>query len=94
MMIVRHTFTAKPGQAGKLATQMKDMVSTGGLKNVRILTDVFSEFNQVVMEHEIETLAEFEESMKKYSTDPVIREKSKGYADLWMTGRRELFRVV
>lgn len=94
MMIVRHTFTAKPGQAGKLATQMKDMASIGGLKNVRILTDLIADFNQVIMEHEIETLGEFEESMKKYSSDPTIREKSKGYTDLWLTGRRELFRVV
>ena len=94
MMIVRHTFTAKPGQASKLAGQMKDVASVGGLKNVRILTDLFAEFNQVVMEHEIDTLAEFEEEMKRYGSDPVIREKSKGYTDLWLTGKRELFRVV
>jgi len=32
--------------------------------------------------------------MKRYSSDPAIHEKAKGYADHWMTGHRELFRVV
>jgi hypothetical protein len=93
MLIVRNTFTAKPGLAGKLAAQVKEMVS-GHLKNPRILTDAVSDFNQVVLEHEVESLAEFEELFKKYSTDAEIREKSKGYTDLWLTGRREIFRVV
>jgi len=94
MMIVRHSFTAKPGQGSKLAAQMKEIATVGRLRNIRILTDVVGEFNQVLMEHEIESLAEFEEAMKRYGTDPAIQEKAKGYTDLWMNGRREVFRVV
>jgi hypothetical protein len=94
MMIVRNSFIAKPGQAGKLAAQMKEIASAGKLRNVRVLTDVTGEFNHVVMEHEVESLSEFEEAMKRYSSDPAIHEKAKGYADHWMTGHRELFRVV
>jgi hypothetical protein len=94
MMIVRNSFVAKPGQAGKLAAQMKEIASAGRLRNVRVLTDVTGEFNHVVMEHEVESLSEFEEAMKRYSSDPAIHEKAKGYTDHWMTGRRELFRVV
>jgi hypothetical protein len=94
MIIVRNTFNAKPGQAGKLAAQLKDMAGAGNLKNVRVMTDLTGDFNHVVMEHEVTSAGEFEEMMKKYSADPQAREKSKGYTELWTTGRRELFRVV
>jgi hypothetical protein len=32
--------------------------------------------------------------LKKYITDPQVREKAKGYTELWVTGRRELFQVL
>ena len=46
------------------------------------------------MEHEVESLADFETLMQRYSTDPQIREKAKDYLDLWTTGKREIFRVI
>ena len=94
MMIVRNSFIAKPGQAGKLAAQLKDMANAGSLRNFRIMTDITGDFNHVVMEHEVESASEFEGLMTRYSSDPQAREKAKGYTDLWITGRRELFRVV
>jgi len=94
MLVVRNSFIAKPGMAGKLAAQMKEIAVAGNLRNVRVMTDVMGEFNHVVMEHEVESASEFEALMAKYSSDPQIREKAKGYTDLWSTGRRELFRVV
>jgi hypothetical protein len=94
MMIVRNSFIAKPGHASKLAAQLKEMAAAGKLRNHRVLTDVTGEFNRVVMEHEVESSAEFEETFKRYSTDPLIREKAKGYTDLCVTGSRELFRIV
>ena len=94
MIIVRNSFTAKPGEAGKLAAQLKDMANAGNLRNVRVLTDVTGEFNHVIMEHEVESASEFEQLMTRYSSDPQAREKAKGYTDLWTTGRRDLFRVV
>ncbi len=94
MIVVRNSFTAKPGQASKLAAQLKEMASAGNLRNHRVLTDVTGEFNRVVMEYEVESAAAFEEMFKKYATDPQIREKAKGYTDLWVTGSRELFRIV
>ena len=66
MLVVRNTFTAKPGQASKLAAQLKDMASAGNLKNHRVLTDVTGEFNCVIMEYEVESAAAFEETFKKY----------------------------
>lgn len=94
MIVVRNTFVAKPGSAGKLAGRLKEMASMGGLRNPRILTDLIGDFNQVVMEHEVDSVAEFEENIQRYMADPEIREKAKGYLDLWETGKRELFRVV
>ena len=94
MIVVRNTFTAKPGQAGKLLAQMKEVAAAGNLRNLRFLTDLAGDFNQVVMEHEVESLAEIEALLQKYMTDPQIREKAKGYTDLWLTGKRELFRLA
>ncbi len=94
MIIVRNSFIAKPGQAGKLAAQLKDMASAGNLRNFRVMTDLTGDFNHVIMEHEVESASEFEELMTRYSADPQARETAKGYTDLWTTGRRELFRVV
>lgn len=94
MIIVRNTFTAKPGLASKLAAQVKEIAALGQLRNPRILTDVAGDFNQVVLEHEVDSLSEFETAFQRYVNDPQVREKQKGYTDLWVTGRRELFRVV
>ncbi len=94
MVVVRNSFIAKPGQAGKLAAQLKDMANAGKLRNFRVMTDLTGEFNHVVMEHDVESASEFEELLARYSSDPQAREKAKGYTDLWTTGRRELYRVV
>ena len=94
MIVVRNSFIAKPGQASKLAAHLKEMAAVGKLRNARVLTDLTGDFNHVVMEHEVESASEFEENLKRYSSDPEVREKSKGYTELWNTGRRELFRIV
>ena len=94
MIIVRNSFIAKPGLAGKLASHLKDIATAGSLRNFRVMTDFTGEFNHVIMEHEVESAAEFEDLFARYSSDPQIREKAKGYTDLWTTGRRELFRIV
>jgi hypothetical protein len=94
MLIVRNSFIAKPGQAGKLAAQLKEMAAAGNLHNARVMTDLTGEFNHVVLEHEVKSAAEFEEALARRSSDPKAAEMAKGYMDLWTKGRRELFRVV
>ena len=94
MIVIRNTFTAKPGHAGKLIAQMKEIAGAGNLRNLRFLTDLTGDFNTVVMEHEVESLGELEALLQKYATDPQMREKAKGYTDLWLTGKRELFRTA
>ncbi len=94
MIVVRNNFTAKPGQASKLAAQLKEMAAAGNLPNHRVLTDVTGEFNRVVLEYEVESAAGFEETFNRYTKDQKMREKAKGYTDLWITGSRELLRLV
>lgn len=94
MVIVHNSFIAKPGQAGRLAAQLKEMGTMANLRNVRVMTDLTGDFNHVIMEHEVESAGEFEQLMRKYMSDPQAREKAKGYTDLWTTGRRDLFQVL
>ena len=93
MIIVRNCFVAKPGQATKLAAQLKEAAATAKLPNFRILTDVTGDFNRVVMEFEAQNIGEFEARLQDYATNPAFREKMKGYTDLWTTGHREILRL-
>jgi hypothetical protein len=94
MIVVRNCFIAKPGNASKLAALLKEAAATAKLPGVRILTDVTGDFNRVVMEFEAQNAAEFEGRMQDYATNPEFREKMKGYTDLWLTGHREILRVL
>lgn len=94
MYIVRNCFVAKPGQASKLAAQLKEAVKVAKIENHRVLTDVTGEFNRVVLEFEIANIGDLEARMHQYSTDEAFREKMKGYTDLWQNGKREILRTV
>jgi hypothetical protein len=94
MIIVRNCFVAKPGSASRLAALLKEMAASSDLPKHRILTDLTGDFNRVVLEFEVENAAGFEANLQRYTTDPKIREKMMGYTDLWITGTRELLRVV
>ncbi|HVW06960.1 MAG TPA: hypothetical protein VHC90_00145 [Bryobacteraceae bacterium] len=94
MIVVRNSFVAKPGKAGKLATHLKEMAALGGLRNARVLTDLVGNFNTVVMEHEVESVSDFEALITRYGSDPQMREKAGAYLDFWETGKREMFRIV
>jgi hypothetical protein len=94
MFVVRETFVAKPGQASKLASMMKEAMSKTGHNGTRVLTDVVGSFNTVIMETEVAEFGDSERRMKEYSDRPEIREAMKGYTDLYHGGSREIFRVV
>jgi hypothetical protein len=93
MYVVRETFTAKPGMASKLAAMFKDLVASLGL-NGRVLTDHIGPFNTVVLETDVPNLAEFEQKMAEYATRQDIRARMAGYTDMYITGRREVYRVM
>ena len=94
MIIIREFFVARPRQAGKLAAMLKDVATTVAPGKSPVMTDLTGRFNRVIMETEAESLAELEERMKEYMSNPAWKAKMKGYTDLWTTGGREILRVV
>ena len=95
MIIVRNCFVAKPGNASKLAAQLKDAAKLASeMKSYRVLTDLTGDFNRVILEYEAENLAEFEARMRDYATNEAFRGKMKGYTDLYVTGSREILQVM
>ena len=94
MIIIREHFIAKPGQASKLAKMMQETQKAFGAQTCRIMTDMTGDFNQVVMETEIESLGAFESRMQEYSKNTAAREKMKGYTDMYITGGRQIYQVL
>ena len=94
MLVVRNCFVAKPGNASKLAAQLKEAAATANIPRHRILTDLTGEFNRVILEYEVENAAQFEIRMKEYMTNTAFREKMKGYTDLWISGTREILQIA
>ena len=93
MIIIRNTFIAKPGMASKLAKQMKEAAALAGMPS-RVLTDLTGDFNSVVLEFEAESLSEFEKRMKEREGNQEMGAKMAGYTDLWITGSRQILRVM
>jgi hypothetical protein len=98
MLVIREVFTAKPGQASKLAQLFKRAFSADtNAPTVRIMTDLVGNYNTVVMEMQVNSLVEFEKQMKEYSEgkmDPKTMEEMSKYTEMYATGRREIFQVV
>ena len=94
MLVVRNCFIAKPGNASKLAAQLKEAAAVAKIPNHRVLTDLTGDFNRVILEYEAENVGEFEARMRDYATNATFREKMKGYTDLWTTGSREILQIA
>ena len=94
MIVVRNCFVAKPGNASKLAAQLKEAAAASKMPKHRVLTDLTGDFNRVVLEYEADSVTEFEARMKQYMTDETFREKMRGYTELWATGSREILVIA
>jgi hypothetical protein len=94
MYVVRETFTAKPGKAGALAKLFKEVMSEMPRMKPRVLTDYIANFNTVVLESECEDLSEFDKAMQEYMSRQDLRDKMKGYTEMYQEGRREVYKVV
>ncbi len=99
MLIIREIFTAKPGQASKLAKLFRKGFSSD--PNVRIMTDMVGDYNTVVVEMQVEKLADFEKEMEEYKSgkpdprmSPELAEEMSKYTEMYLTGRREIFQIV
>ena len=94
MIVVRNCFVAKPGNASKLAAQLKEAAAAAKVPKHRVLTDLTGDFNRVILEYEAENVTEFEVRLKQYMTDETFREKMRGYTELWVTGSREILLIA
>ena len=95
MYLVRDTFKCKPGKAKELVNKFKQTIpfmEEQNLKNTKILTDVVSNYWTVVLESEVETLAEFE-NRRGFTSKPKVQEFMKDYMTLVEGGKREIFRI-
>jgi hypothetical protein len=97
MFIIREIFTAKPGQAGKLAKLFKKGF-TGN--NVRVMTDAVGDYNTVIVETQVKSLSEWEKQMEEYrlgkpdpNMKPEVAEEMSKYTEMYLHGKREIFRV-
>jgi len=94
MLVIRNCFVAKPGNASKLAAQLKEAAAVANIPRHRVLTDLTGEFNRVILEFEVENVAGFEARLKDYATNEAFRAKMKGYTDLWASGSREILQIA
>ena len=95
MLIIKETFIAKPGNAGKLAKLFREAFNETPEKDkVRILTDYIGPFNTIVIETQIESLSEYEKRMEEYSKENSFADKLKGYTEMYKAGKREVYRVI
>ena len=99
MLIVREVVTAKPGQASKLSKLFRKVFA--GDPTARVMTDLVGNYNTVVVEVQVKSLAEFEKQMEEYKSgkpdpnmDPLVAEEMSHYTEMYLTGRREIFQVV
>ncbi|HLK29353.1 MAG TPA: NIPSNAP family protein [Puia sp.] len=96
MIIVHDTFICKPGNASKVAKLFKEVMSDNA-DVVNIMTDLTGEYNRVVMVTKYDSLASYEQSFQKYMQDTEemkkMKEKMKGYHELYQSGCREIFQV-
>ena len=94
MLVIRNCFVAKPGNASKLAAQLKEATGIAKIPKHRVLTDMTGEFNRVILEFEVENITGFEALQNEYHSNPAFREKMKGYTDLWVSGTREILQIA
>lgn len=96
MIIVHDIFICKPGQASKFAKLFKEVMADND-NLVNIMTDMTGNYNKVVMVTQYESLTAYEQSFQKYAQDSeeikTMKEKMKGYHDMYMTGSREIYQV-
>ena len=96
MIQVHDIFICKPGNASKLAKLFKEVMADNK-DLVNIMSDLTGQYNRVIMVTKYESLSAFEESWKKYEQDTdemkKMKEKMKGYHEMYLTGSREIYHV-
>ena len=99
MLIVREVITAKPGNASKLAKLFKKVFASD--PTAVVMTDMVGNYNTVIVEMKVKSLAEFEKQMEEVRSgkpdpkmDPKVAEEMSHYTEMYLTGRREIYQIV
>lgn len=97
MIIVHDIFICKPGNASKLAKLFKEAMANMSELDC-IMTDMTGQYNRVIMVTKYENLTAYEKSFEKYmhDTDEMkkMKEMMKGYHDMYLTGSREVYKIM
>ena len=95
---IRDVFRCKPGRASALVEVFRRVgplfEREHGFRRPRILVDYVAPYWTVVLEAEVESLAQFDEHMATYAKSAAIREAMAGYLEHVEGGHREVFRIV
>ena len=98
MYLVRDVFRCKPGKAKELAARFKEVVPSmereDHFRNVKVMVDAVADYWTVVLEAEVESLADFEKHMADFSQRDEVRAVMAGYMEILNGGHRELYRLL
>jgi hypothetical protein len=97
MFLVRDIMFCKPGQARPMVQKflaLDKLIRQMGFGPMRVMTDVTAErYWTVVSEMEVESLEKYTEMTKKSMEMKEFQEAMKGYHDLVIEGRREIYTI-
>ena len=97
MILVRDIMHCKPGQVRPLVQKFLAIDKLGrqlGFSAMRVMTDIAAErYWTVVGEMEVESLEKYGEMMKKSMETKEFQDAMKGYHDLVIDGRREIYQI-
>src|SRR5262245_57652322 len=97
MFLVRDIMFCKPGQVRPLVQKflaLDKLSQQAGFRPMRVMTDVSAErYWTVVSEMECESLEKYTELTAKSMQQKEFQEVMKGYHDLVVQGRREIYTI-
>jgi len=97
MFLVRELMFCKPGRVRMAVDKFKALnvvVRKHGYEPFRLSTDVSAErFWTLVVESEVQSLAEFQEMEAAVMADPDAGKAMDGYHEIVEGGRREIYRI-
>lgn len=98
MIVVRTVLQAKFGTGGRLAASFSQaagamMAEAGSTRPWRVLTDLSGQFDTVVQEIEVESLAEWETMRARLFELTAFRESMAQMQELVVSGHNELWAV-
>jgi hypothetical protein len=97
MYLIREVFQAKPGKAKDLVKMFKAAAphfeKSQDISNMKVMTDVVSNYWTVVVETETENIGVFFTNLRSATMSNEVKEIMNGYMDCIEGGRREIFMI-